>query len=1792
MTLFAFFGLWSTLGIGVGAVAIPLVIHLINRRRYKIVPWAAMRFLLAAQKQTRKRMRIEQLLLLFVRMALIALLLFAMISVTDWAEAAWAKMGLSRGFGTAARPQRIHHVMVLDASLSMNQTSEGGQSAFETARQLMLKKIQDGQSGDGYSVLILKDSPAWLVGEASQNARKVMEEVKLVQPTHGNSSLPVALSMVAAKLNEAQARFNVQAVYFFTDMQQTTWRAAATEHRTEADGQKVPYLEIEQKARCVFVDVGPPTDAGNLAVTNVAFNAPYVTVGPSALTATVQNFGSEAKRDLRVEVLIGKARTTANDPPLQMRVADQKDVAVPAGGQLEVAFDKFLFPAPGVYAVQVKIAGDALEQDNSRTVVVTVRETIPLLLVNGKAAAAGSHPATEYLRLALNPFPPGAEPKLAPLRPRVVTPSQFSEMSETDLEAFDAVFWCDVGQFGHNDVRKLDGYLRRGGGFFVALGEKSAENLEHYNELLFKNEHGILPARLLKKIIAPPEHRFYLQNTDDNAFRFPPLAAFSEEADKIALGTARFRQFVEAAPVEGLARTILSFMVEFPSNSKVKVEDKLPVNAPALLEWNPPLPRVEQPVAAPGKAKQRVDRHPTRARGKVILFTSTVNLDWNSWFGSPSYLPMMNELTRLALTGRLREQSNTVGGVLEEYLPGGGELDVTLHFPAGMSDAKSTKVHTQLIDEVNLFRWNETEYSGLYRLETDKGQDILFAVNVPTAAADQRGTESDLTRVDEARLKEYYPDWKFQIVRNPLEAAVAGGPENPDAVQVREPIGPLFANIALLLVLGLMFVEIVLAWAFGHYTVTEGALAAAAPGLTTTIVAAVLAVLATLLFGFGAAIIIMEKLTGDFLGFLPDIARTWFENRIQIEPPMPGEGKNWRYEILPWLFGLPGGEQWWSIGFTLAAVLAIFFTYKAEAPRVSLVFKLLLGALRLFLILTAVWFLLPRGQILYERRGYPDMAIVIDDTRSMGEPDAYQDERVLARVQSLSEGIRARLAQELPEKINLLETEIAAKRAGAEKDPELKAEVESLTQRLQYWSKQRDFLQANRWRPSRLQLVQAILQQPEPHWLKTILTKNKTKIHVFHLDVNGRATKLFDGKGDAGEIFNPNDKTQIDRAQNAINQLEPVGNESRLGTALRQVIDHYRGTGLSSVIMFTDGVTTRDDTIAQTADYAAQKGIALFLVGVGDEHELRDLRLHDLKVDDSPYVGDRLPFDVRLTGIGYKDLTVTVVLKLKDKATGKDNVIDSQAVKVDPNGKSVKVQLHDQPKKVGPHKYIIEVEPPKLVPNEKPIPPANLRVERTIDVIDTKQIKVLYVEGQPRYEFRYLKSLLERESLDAKKKKSVELKVVLLDADADFHKQDKTALANFPPTLDELNQYDVIILGDCDPNHKMLKNRLKDIAAWVKGEDAKGRKAAKPGGGLLFIAGSANNPHRYKGTPLADVLPVEPTADAPPKEGAIKSGFRPELTPAGKNHPIFRFTQVEEENRKIWNDLAPIYWSASKYKVKMAAEVLAVHPNEAAEAKDREGDLHFPLIATQYVGTGRSMFMGFDETWRWRKDHEPKYNQFWVQTMRYLSRGRSTRTDLKLDQQTPYRLGQPIKVIVTFPDNTPGSKEPKGPKLNEKTEVKVTVEYKPTDAKDAPREGAIESLTLAKVEGSWGTYEGTLNRTRDGKYRFRLTNPDVSATQPDGEKPGAEAIVVLPPGELDRLRMNYQELMQAAQTTRGQFYRIDQADDVLDQLPPGIPVAISASKAPTLLWNQWWVFTLVLFLITSEWILRKMKHLL
>ncbi len=1783
--LFAFFGLWeTTLAVGAGAVSVPIIIHLLNRRRYRIVTWAAMRFLLAAQRQNTRRLRLEQLILLLVRVAVIALIVIAMASVTPWAEKVWGYFWPEGGRPGAQHGARIHHVIVLDGSLSMNAMNDGT-PLFERARQLAIAKIKQAPAGDGFSVLLMKENPTWIVGEASYNAGKVIREIEAIRSGHGNSSLPATLNMVSAKLAEASARFPTQMVYFFTDLQQTTWAGMPPPDPAKEAGEgkaRPVWDDIQQRARTVFVDVGVD-DMDNLAVTDLTIEEPFLTTGMKApLVATVQHFGKEAKANIRVELLVGKAREAAGDSPLQPRVVGQELISLRAGERLTVPF-AYQFPDPGAYAVQVRIEhkDDPLELDNVRSAIVTVKDTIPVLLVNGKPSPDRYERATEYVRLAMNPFPRGAEPKYAPLRPKVVNASQFADVPEEEFLRYDLIVLCDVGQFGPGDLRRLDAHVRRGGGLMIALGDKSLENLDAYNRLFYKSDQGLLPAQLFKKITAPAEHHFSL-NAQDDQFREIPLKAFASLDDQMSLKTGRFRAFVEAKPAsDAKVRTIMTFMPEVASGKEF--DKALPTSDPAILEWSPPLGKQE-----PQKGKQKGQTAPAaRYRGKVVLVTSTLNMDWNTWPGSPSFGAMMQELSRLALAGRLREHSASVGAILEEFLPStGGELDATVTFPATSPEIKPQKTRTQLVEEVNVFRWSETDVSGIYRVVLGKGpQEIPFAVNIPATTPDQRGSESNLSRADKAKLQELFPGWDFQLVRDARDAQVGGGPANPDAVDV-EPIGPDIAHWVLMLALLLLFAEVVLAWHFGHFSAVHGAGSEPATGL---VMPSAIAIGALVVFSVLALVLGHALVTGDFLGFLPRLLRNWFERLVGAPAAPAGEESHW--ELAGRAVFFDGIHDGWYLGLLgVAAVILVFFTYRAEGPNVNPVYKLLMGGLRVFMVWLMLGVLLPQREWRIDRQGWPDIVVLIDTSRSMGEPDAYQNDKVRDRAKQLGELIQKTVKEQLPERIKNLEAELAAKQPRAEGDPTIKAEAEELDKRIKEYRQQLDHMNSTSWRPTRLQLVQALFAQPDQDWLKALVNQRRMKVHFYELDAQGRAIKMSDKEGAAGEITEQ-DPRMIERARQAIARLEAEGKESRLGTALRQVIDQYRGASLSAVIMFTDGVTTRDETIGQVGEYAAQKGIPLHLIGLGDDHEIRDLKLHDLVVDDVVYKDDKVVFEARLTGKGYKkDFTVPVILKVKDK-DGKEKELGPRAmVKVNPEGKAERFKLVYQPKEVGRKLFIIEVEAPQAERGEKQPHPANLRLERMIEVVDAKQIKVLYVEGQPRYEFRFVKFLLERESPDAKKNKSIELKTFSTDADADFAQTDKTALTAFPPTQAELSQFDVVILGDVDPR-KLGEKNLQNLADFVRGEDAKGKKFGKGGGGLLLIAGAFYNPHSYKNTPLADVIPIEP-GERPKEAGLHDKKLHLELTPMGRMHPIFRFSSNDNDNLKIMQQLAPIYWWSGNYRLKPLAEVLAVHPELKGDARDPAGhDGRLPLVVQQFVGAGRSLFFGFDETWRWRfRDGEPQFANFWIQTMRYLARTRPMRTDLRLDRQTPYRLGEPIKITVRFPDSTPipGITDTKAPK----GEVKVIVKYYAPTKGDAEPEPEVQTIQLGKLEGSWGTFEHTLSRTREGKYRFSLTSPDVSKMQPDGEKPSAEATVELPPGELDRLRMNQLELTQAADASRGKFYTILDANDVLEDLPTGYRVSLSAPMPPIKLWNTWWIFAIVMFLLTSEWVLRKRKHLL
>src|SRR5258708_4240456 len=121
-----------------GAASLPVIIHLLNRKRFRIIPWAAMRFLLAAQKKNTRKLRVEQLLLLVVRVLIVLLSLLGMAAVTKWAEEdLWAKAFPEGTILTTPGARRTHRIIVIDGSMSMG-LKVGESNCFERARQLAI----------------------------------------------------------------------------------------------------------------------------------------------------------------------------------------------------------------------------------------------------------------------------------------------------------------------------------------------------------------------------------------------------------------------------------------------------------------------------------------------------------------------------------------------------------------------------------------------------------------------------------------------------------------------------------------------------------------------------------------------------------------------------------------------------------------------------------------------------------------------------------------------------------------------------------------------------------------------------------------------------------------------------------------------------------------------------------------------------------------------------------------------------------------------------------------------------------------------------------------------------------------------------------------------------------------------------------------------------------------------------------------------------------------------------------------------------------------------------------------------------------------------------------------------------------------------------------------------------------------------------------------------------------------------------------------------------------------------
>ncbi len=458
------FGNLPLLQFGIAATALPILIHLLNRRKYKEMRWAAMRFLVAALRKNQRRVKVEQWLLLLIRTLVVFLVVCAM-----------AKPMLE-SLGAIALPgQRTHRVIVLDGSMSMAFTPSD-KTRFDQAKAVAAQLVVDSRKGDVLSIVLMADPPKVVVGDASPSANKdeVLKEIQSITLPHGGTDLVASFGAIDRVL-EVSA-IPRKEVIFLTDLQAASWRKGAG----SADALKSAVAKlINRQAQSVVIDFGK--DGGeNRAVTDLRLDSPVVTLGgpPPKVIATVHNYGPNPVLDFKARLLI--------DGQLG---PDQSMPEIAVGADATYVFSP-TFNARGDHLIEVQIDDDPLKIDNARRIALPVREFLNVLLVDGQPKGESFQSETDYLAQALNPEVKSSG-ATSQIQTEIVNESQ---LGSRDLSPFDAVVLCNIAQFTASEVTALDAYLKQGGGLVVFSGDQVIT--ENYNQLLFADGKGLIPAAL------------------------------------------------------------------------------------------------------------------------------------------------------------------------------------------------------------------------------------------------------------------------------------------------------------------------------------------------------------------------------------------------------------------------------------------------------------------------------------------------------------------------------------------------------------------------------------------------------------------------------------------------------------------------------------------------------------------------------------------------------------------------------------------------------------------------------------------------------------------------------------------------------------------------------------------------------------------------------------------------------------------------------------------------------------------------------------------------------------------------------------------------------------------------------------------------------------------------------------------------------------------------------------------------------------------------------------------------
>ena len=709
-------------------------------------------------------------------------------------------------------------------------------------------------------------------------------------------------------------------------------------------------------------------------------------------------------------------------------------------------------------------------------------------------------------------------------------------------------------------------------------------------------------------------------------------------------------------------------------------------------------------------------------------------------------------------------------------------------------------------------------------------------------------------------------------------------------------------------------------------------------------------------------------------------------------------------------------------------------------------------------------------------------------------------------------------------------------------------------------------------RPSRYHLAADSLSRAK--WLRTIAEHQTI---MFFTGSNGvdRPVGTVEALHEGQDIAEKSREIDQIAAQLKKAKLDDFGDSTDVPTVVQDICNYVTKNGrrLSAIVMLTDGQSNQGSRLDLAALAAAQAKVKLFALPLGQAESPLNLKLGNVQAPKNTFVHDPVAVTVKLEWTGL-DRPGTVKVSLwRQQPAGAEEKLTEQDVPVAKGDGKKDVELIFKPnKKTSAEKsetfnLIAKVEPGTPLGGEELTLSDN--VGKVTMQVHEAEMNVLYVEGYPRWEYRYLKNEFIRE-------KTVNVSALLLSADENFaqegdpRKLDKDGreifpgpITRFPETAAELALYDVILIGDVEPTF-FTPTQMNLIIEHVR----------KDGAGLAWIAGPAYNPDSYRGTPLEVLLPViadDPLRPTLPR--ADNTGFNPVLTAEGKASNLFRFYDTPEKNIEQMSKLPELYYFKPVIGCKPTTEVLAVHPTRS------QGGQPAPLIVTGHFGKGRILYSAICDTWRWRRyTGEPLFQSYWLQMARLLYRdramGQENRRIEMLAETSTVEVGKQATITLEIKDPTLTSQI-----------AASQIPVKLISTKDGR---PLDTMTLTR-SALPERYEGKVTLRETGEVTAQVDTAAAGGGLPVPVLP--VTLNVTPPGrEFERITTDLESLTTLATRTTGAVLPLPQADDLSKRIPDrSLPVLTQRSEE---LWVKPIALAMVLLLLTIEWLIRKSAGLI